>query len=326
LAAAEPNTGSLNQSARKKDRVRMSDQNTPWEARIDCAAKALGTTVEEVQSRLAKMGVTKEAGIEVLDDDEIFKFGDFREEFKDYPIVTQRRAFACLRSSTKKEKAQTGEGLDPRTEQLRALGIKVRINDAPSDVLLSLYLPDRPNDPVTNALKNRFGDIPIIAFRDDGTIAKAEVLQYISDIEQDYPKQDTIVVDSKLTKLWPVGVKPDQMVDEDPLFPGQPLRNGYSVVNNRNWTKIGKQARQLCRIIAERGDIDVNNKEAVLRLLERATPTDPTDTYPSALAEAYAEAELEFRERQKKDDLPKLKVALGSNVKSNNPFGSKRTY
>jgi len=33
------------------------------------------------------------------------------------------------------------------------------------------------------------------------------------------------------------------MVDEDPLFPGQPLRNEYSVVNNRNWSKVGRETR-----------------------------------------------------------------------------------
>jgi len=79
----------------------------------------------------------------------------------------------------------------------------------------------------------------------------------------------------------------------------------------------------------DRGDIDVNNNEAVLRLLERAKADETVSTQspiPASLLEAYPEAELEFRERKKRDELPKLKIALGSNVKPNNPFGSKRSY
>jgi len=294
--------------------------------RIKEAAPFLQVAEADLAKKLLAAGLNETD----LDDDYVFRFSDFRDAFKESPIASVRKAYRALRGGKDgEEKAHTGKGLDERTEQLRAIGLKVRVDDASSETLLGLYIPDRPNDPVTNALKKRFGVTPIIAFREDGTLAKAEILQYISDIEQNYPKQETLVVDGKLTKLWPIGVKPDQMVDEDPLFPGQPLRNEYSVVNNRNWSKVGRETRKLCRIIVDRGDIDVNNNEAVLRLLERAKADETVSTQspiPASLLEAYPEAELEFRERKKRDELPKLKIALGSNVKPNNPFGSKRSY
>jgi hypothetical protein len=273
------------------------------------------------KERLAGIGINENIGnVELLNDDEIFKFGDYREAFKDYPIAVVRMSWRGLRGGKKEPQVlmESTADTDGRAALLKSLGLKVRLEDADTSVLLKLYLPDKPSDPVTTALKKRFQERPVIAFHDDGTVAEIESLQYVSDLEQGYPARDSIMVDSKLTKLWPVGIKPSQMVDEDPLFPGQPLRNGYSLVNHRNWSKVITGQRQLCRIIVERGDIDPTNQDAVLRLLERAEA--------QSLDQTYLEASLEFRERFKRDALPKLKVELGSLAKPQNPFGVRRQY
>ena len=95
---------------------------------------------------------------------------------------------------------------------------------------------------------------------------------------------------------------------------------GCSTVNFRDWSKISPQCRQLCRIIVDRGEINADNKEAVLRLLERAQKWDD-------LVDAYPEAEQSFREKEQRNELPKLMVPLGSApAKPQNPFGIKRQY
>ncbi len=289
------------------------------------AAQAFGLSTEDFeQSFTDSIGITKGMGTAALDDDEILKFGDFRDAYKDRPIAVLRMAFKALREG-KAAAEQTGSG-DPRVEQLKALGLKVRLEDADVAVLLPLYDPNKPSDPVTIALKKRFKEQPIIAFRDDGTVAVTESVRNIADIEQGYPAVDAIQVDGKLARLWPVGAKPNTLVDEDPLFPGKPLRNGYSTVNNRNWTDIKQASREMCRIIVERGEIDVNNKEAVLRLMERASGDNTAKSPSDGLCKAYPEAELEWRERLAKNDMPKLKVELGNLSKPNNPFGVPRRY
>ena len=297
------------------------NESANWGDRISAAAKVFNQTPEEFQQDLsANFGITAELGTSMLDDNDVFKFSDFREVFKTKPIAILRMAFKALKGGKKEEPVADSASTDARTAQLRSMGFKVRLEDSDISVLLSLYVADKPTDAVTLVLKKRFNDKPVIAFRDDGTVAVTESLQYISDLEQGYPARDTIMVNECLTKLWPVGTKPNTMVEEDPLFPGQPLRNGYSIVNNRSWKHITHPMRQRCRIIVERGDVDPNNKEAVLRLLERAV--NGTD-----LVDAYPEADMDFRERQKRDELPKLKVALGLAVnRPNNPFGSPRRY
>ena len=282
--------------------------------RIIAAAKFTTLTPEELSSKLDSLGLS----IADLDDDSIFKLADLREALKESPIATVRKVYRALRGG--KAEAQADKMTDERTAELRALGFKVKLEDAPVSLLLPLYTPDLPSDAVTLALKKRFTDKPVIAFNEDGTVAVTETLQYVSDIEQGFPARETIMVGGQLAKLWPVGAKPNTLVEEDPLFPGHPLRNGYSIVNNRNWTGIAHETRQLCRVIVSRGDIDPDNKEAVLRLLERAQTA-------GKLADTYPEAALEFRELKQKDELPKLKVVLGAGgSKPNNPFGSSRKY
>jgi hypothetical protein len=226
-------------------------------------------------------------------------------------------AFKFLKGAKKAE--ERGQ-VDERTAQLQALGFKVKLGDLPTEQLLRLYDPAKPSDPVTQALKGRFGSAPLIAFRETGEIALQETLDYASGLEQNFPPQETIMVDGALARLYVVGIKPDAMVDEDPLFPGRPLRNGISVVNNRNWSKVDFKTRQLCRIIVNRGDVDPDNRDATLRLVERAQAGFVT------LKEVYPEAHLEFRDAERQTKLPSLKISLTDAVKPNNPFGVPRRY
>jgi hypothetical protein len=293
-----------------------------WSARLTIAAAILDITVEELTAKLADkkgLGITEKdaEGVSILDSKD-FMIGDFFDAFEAIGgRTTLRRAYGALKGGKKDATEVTGPGADPLIDELRALGFKPRLDDADVATLLRIYKPDKPSHPVSVALKKRFGDKPVVAFREDGSVAVTESVQYIADIEQGYAPVEAITVDGHLARLWMIGAKPNEMVDEDPLFPGQPLRAGCSRVNNRNWTRVKFEDRQLCRIILERGDIDPNNKEAVLRLLERAEG--------SKLAEAYPEAELDYREQKGKDILPKLKVQLGDS-KPNNPFPGHRKY
>lgn len=290
--------------------------NDTWDARISAAAEALHVAPEILTDKLRTLGILKDPhGLTMLDDEEVFKFGDLRAEWPEMPIAALRMGMKFLRPPKQEQRDQP----DERTQQLQALGLKVKLEDADTGVLLNLFVPDKPNDPVTNALRKRFGTKPVIAYGPDGKVAVAETMEYVDGQERGYPPAESIMVGGKLAKLWPVGVTPTVMVEEDPLYIGYPLRNGCSTVNFRNWTKISLRCRQLCRVILNRGDINPDNKEATLRLMERAVEYNQ-------LIDAYPEAELELRELEAKNDAPKLMVPLGTNPKTQNPFGVRRQY
>ena len=292
--------------------------NDTWDARISAAAEALHVAPEILTDKLRTLGILKDPhGLEMLDDDEVFKFGDLRAAWPEMPVAPLRMAMKYL-SPVKKDQPGTPQP-DERTQYLQALGLKMKMEDVDSGVLLNLYLPDKPNDPVTNALRKRFGTKSIIAFGLDGKVAVAETMEYVAGQEQNYPPSECITVGGKLAKLWPVGVVPNVMVEEDPLYQGYPLRNGCSTVNFRNWTKVSLRCRQLCRVILSRGDINPDNKEATLRLMERALDYN-------LLIDAYPEAELELRELEAKHEAPKLMVSLSNTPKTQNPFGVRRQY
>ena len=277
------------------------------------------------------MGLSQAMGVAALDDEDVFKFGDFREAFKDMPVAVLRMAFKALRGGKSTERPAAGTGTPQGDERLaelqRQFGYKPKLKDVDTASLLGLYAPDKPNDPISVALKERFGTEPVVAFDDDGKVNVAATVEYASGIEQGFPKTDTVNVNGRLVKLWPVGIKPDVMVEEDPLFPGNPLRNGVSVTNHRNWSKVTQPDRQFCRLVLEQGAIDPSNHEAVLRLLERAQDGDGAKAAPNRkLEDAYPEIGLLWREKCKRDELPKLKIELGKAAKPQNPFGVKRNY
>lgn len=290
--------------------------NDTWDARISAAAEALHVAPEILTDKLRVLGILKDPhGLVMLDDEEVFKFGDLRAEWPEMPIAALRMGMKFLRPAKQEQCDQP----DERTQQLQALGLKVKLEDADTGVLLNLFVPDKPNDPVTNALRKRFGTKPIIAYGPDGKVAVTETMEYVAGQEQGYPPAESIMVGGKLAKLWPVGVAPTVMVEEDPLYIGYPLRNGCSTVNFRNWSKISLRCRQLCRVILARGDINPDNKEATLRLMERALDYN-------LLTDAYPEAELELRELETKKEAPKLTMPLGITPKTQNPFGVRRQY
>lgn len=290
----------------------MKKQKAETEVRIAEAARVLQLEQKDMESKLDEMGLEESD----LEDEAIFRFTDFTAKFAEKPVAALRKAFRALKGGAKAD----GQ-VDERTAQLRALGLKVRLGDLPTDQLLRLYDPTKPSDPVTTALKGRFGSAPLIAFRETGEVALQETLDYTSGLEQNFPAQETIMVDGVLTRLYPAGVKPDVTVDEDPVFPGKPLRNGMSTVNNRNWSKVEFKARQLCRLVVNRGDVDPDNREATLRLIERAQAGFVT------LQEAYPEAHLEFRDAERQAKLPTLKISLSDvAAKPQNPFGIARKY
>jgi hypothetical protein len=305
------------------DTLAMMDS---WEARLKNAAVVLGKTLEEVEVILATLGVAEEATrLEMLSDEEVTPFGDLRRAFceeADVKIAQLRMAIKYLRGPKNAEKATQ---LDTETILLKQnYGYKTRLSDIDPVELIIHYNPSKVGSKITNILKSRFGEQPVIAFYPSSKeVAVAETMDYLADLQQGYPEQETIEVDGSLVRLYPVGVIPDQTVDEDPLFEGVPLRRGRSTINRVNWGAVKQNARQFCRLVVEAEEVNPNNKLEVRALIKLA------ENGIDALKEVYADVDLEYRERTQNDTLPKLRMKI-SEIKSgkvNNPFGvSNRNY
>lgn len=302
----------------------MSNTNTtgPLAERINKSAQVLGKSAEQVEQELSViLGPKSDEWMDLLASEEFTKFGDFMTAFGDKsaspsPIALVRKAVAILRGPEAVAKDKGTDKLSPRMQLLKnALGIKNTISTADASDLFKLYLADKPEDPVSLELKRRYGEQRVVAFAPDTKqVAVEETINYITDMAQGLPEQETVYVGGTLVRLYPVGKVPMDMVDEDPLFSGNPLNRDRSIVNNINWAGIDLKTRQLVRLASDAGLIDTDNRPAMIDLAKRAK-----EGGFSAVKELYPEAELEFRERSEQNSLPTLKMKLGG-ARGNSPF------
>ena len=311
----------------------MTTQNTTlpnsWEDRIDQFAKIIGLSIEEVEAAFAEkpFELTKETPyvLEMLSDDEVTPFGDIRKMFCDdrnISLPKLRLGIKYLRGPKEVRETGTGE-VDPDLMELQTkYGIKTRFEDLGAEELLPHYNPQKQNR-IFKALKNIFGNKPVIAFDPDtNRVAVEETVNYIVDLNDGYPEVNAIEVKGELVTLHPIGVMPDRTVEEDPLFKGQPLKRGRSIVNRINWSGIGKEERQFARLLVEEGEFNPNNRMEVRQVL-----TDVQGGIDE-LKDVYPEVYMKFKQLKKRDELPKLIMALEDvNTRVNNPFGiTNRTY
>jgi hypothetical protein len=316
-----------------------ASQPDSWENRIQLAAQTLGLEPSRLESVLGALGLTKSMPdcLEVLADEEVFKLGPLQVvlkevlacEPKDIPL---RLAIKHLRGGkTKKEIAARAARSQQLTAALGARHSQPDTRNASTEDLLRLYDPKMAHDPVTVELRKRYGESPAIVFEPESERLDVEAtIEYLTGLEQGLPPSEDgrIVVDGKLIELQAVGVVPDAMLEEDPLYPGRALAHGRSRANYAVWSEIPLVVRQFFRILLEQGQIDPEERKEVFGLLSdvRDALRKEGQTGQHAidrLAEVYKESELEFRNRKKDGTLPLLQVKMSALGKGrrNDPFG-----
>ena len=313
-----------------------SNSQDSWEYRIVEAAKVMGLEPQRVEEILATEGfeVTKEGipeagitGIDMLNDKEVTKQGDLRRYFCDQSGVALPRfliAEKILRGQQLSEKEEKEE-VDPDLLALQTrFGIKVRLEDLGIEELLPYYKPGKPNR-VHQALEKRYGKYgQFIAFRPSSTeVATEETIDYVTDLEQGFDPEESIMVDGELVRLYGIGEVPNNIVDEDPLFPGRPLKRERSTINRINWKGVSQDVRQFIRLLVEDEEIDPGRKS------ERRAIMELVSMSLDELKETYPGTYMAYREKKELDELPKLRLPVGStNGKVQDPFSvrSNRRY
>lgn len=302
----------------------MNHQDS-WSSRISEFAKVIGKTPEEVEEALAKKPyeLTKDTPyvLDMLADSEVVKFGDFVSMFEGVSFPKLRMAIKFL-AGPKEERNKTEHVVDTDLLALQnKFGIKAKMDDLNIEQLLPFYNPSRKS-PIHEVLirkyQNKYG--AFIAFKpDSNTVAVEETINYITDLESGYTTETQVDVDGELVTLCKVGELPNTTVEEDPCFPGMPLKRGRSTTNRINWSNIDMEKRQLIRVIVNRGDMPTD------RIGLNRTVTMSMDEIKTTFPEAYAE----FKQLKRDGNLPKLIMKLGQeNTGRNDPFNIRqnRTY
>ena len=297
-----------------------------WESRISQAANVLGITAEEVEQVLLQdsIGIEKgPIGVEMLSDESVFRFADFSAVVgpsgKGVKMGKVRMAYQILLGSKNTERVKA-TNMDPRMVMLKErFGIRGSMIMVPTTELLQMYDPSLPNDPVTKELKDRLKDKKVVLFRPDTEeVAVKETCELIIDDETGHDLPGQAFVDGVLVRTYAIGEVPDRIYEMDPLIPNAILRRGYSDVTRVDWTNISYELRQFCVLCVEMGLVKTSDRRDVIGLI------DLVKKGRKALAEAYPDVDLLFREQEKDGSLPNLRIRKpnGTGAKtSNNPFG-----
>ena len=308
----------------------MTTENTQdtWESRINTASKIMGLEPKQVEDILNSPGfeiTSSEFRLEMISDEEVTPFGDLRklfcEDHAKVPVPKLRMAMKYLRGPSTSKKTDT---IDPDILALQKnYGIQTRIEDLDIAAILPFYNPLKTNN-IHQVLKDRyekkFG--AFIAFK-QGTnqVAVEETVAYVSDLESGFPTEGFIEVDGEPVKPCAVGKLPNQLLEEDPLFPGAALKRGRSTKNQLNWTTTTHEVRAFFRILLLRGDINVNNRLEIAQLMKSASDV-------KAFKDIFPEAYIVWIEQKRNNELPKLQISIGDadKAKQQNPFNIPTTH
>ena len=292
-----------------------------WESRIKQASIIIDKKPEDVEQILKDYGVEElPTGMEMLSDENVTPFGDLRKIFcddHDIAVPKLRMAMKFLRGPKNSPKT---DSVSAEEYNLRSkYDIKANWSDLPTEELLRNYNPSRKDSPVNKVLAERF-TAPVIAFKPDSReVAIEETINYITDLEDGFDNEDFIEVDGVPVKLYMVNQLPDQVLEEDPLYPHNPLKRGRSVINRLDWTGVELEKRQFFRILVENNLINLNS-------MDRTTLRQIVNEDLKDLKKTYAEATIIFADLKKLDRLPKLKLTLDDVTENRvqNPFNVRK--
>jgi hypothetical protein len=174
--------------------------------------------------------------------------------------------------------------------------------------LVTAYDPTEATSPVAERLGNIARHERFLVFLQGREIDVKTTLFLLKEVKQGYPGRDKMTVDGTLKKVYSIGYLPENYADENPLYPGRPLRpDGTCDQTNRSWEGVDLKLRQLARIAVERGDIKVSRESShdVLDILVGIEPLE-------AFLIRYADAVIAYDELSEQDKLPRLRIILAA--------------
>lgn len=164
---------------------------------------------------------------------------------------------------------------------------------------------------------------PFIVLKPGRTLNSEATFQCLEEIKKGFPGRLTFVVDGIPQRVYKIGELPGELVDENPMFIGRPLRpDGTCDQTNRSWNLIAFNLRQFIRIGVNLGEIKTTIDEAhkILDFLVNS------NMQLLKLRERYAKVSIEFDRLESIGQLPTLKIPLGqetSNYLPTFPIGKK---
>ncbi|MCK9458547.1 MAG: hypothetical protein M0R80_02825 [Proteobacteria bacterium] len=196
--------------------------------------------------------------------------------------------------------------------------------------LVEHFDPEEPESEVGKRLQGIVGRSPCIVFDKPGSrvVDVDATYSLVDELKRKYPPRPQAkgevwaIVDVRGTTkpAYPIGYLPENFAEENPLYPGRPLRpDGTCDQTNRSWAGVLLAVRQFLRVGLQAGEIKITRIEDAHSFLDMALLPDAWDR----LCKRYGTTKVKFDELKSHNKLPDLQIALGQPApqgKTPNPF------
>jgi len=205
--------------------------------------------------------------------------------------------------------------------------------------LFEVYDP-REDNPVSDRLKKLSGDPeragtlqPCVVFNTDNTVNVTASVDCLQELKDDYsPRKIYVSSDGTPHEVRLVGYRPDDLVDENPLFPGNALRGADQACHqtHRPWKEIDKRTRTILWLAISTGELRILDNSVVHNTMDLLVGKAAADA-SKIVSQRYPLAVLRLQELEKEGRAPSLTIPRGKKrvARRNDPFFSgigNRTY
>lgn len=217
---------------------------------------------------------------------------------------------------------------EKKKEEEKTVLKKSKVESMTLAELVSHYDPRDLDNKVQERLTVLFGNKRFIVFKDDGSVNTEATLKLANELREGYSERDAYVFDGDSSKTYSVGQRPDQSFDENPLYPGRVLRpDGVCDQTNRSWSGVPLEVKQVLYLALSSRELitnSINDAHNIMDLVVGKADAEALKTVRSRFSKAAAT----LKELVKQNKAPSLKIYKKPVVdsRSNNPFGTNRTY
>jgi len=266
---------------------------------------------EQFISCVKASGGTTEDRLKAMSHEDILSFLPRTEvgKFAVQPVLVAKAIAGIFRGRDEKN--------PPDSAEKRPVGSKKAEKMTPRE-LVEAYDPDEPDNPVGKRLKDISRGEPFVVFADNNnTVDVDNTFKLLMEVKGGYEGRKDIEVGGTIKPVYRVGDKIDAYADENPLYPGRPLRpDGTCDQTGRSWEGVPTELRQLVRVAMQTGELDVTI-ETAHNILDMVVGSEPM----AKLRKRYRDASVKFDELKRVGNLPKLTISLAKEAgEARRPF------
>jgi len=202
-----------------------------------------------------------------------------------------------------------------------------RVKSMTMEQLIRAYDPAEPDNLVGTRLKSISKGGAFLVFV-NGIVHVESSVTLLDELRREFPPRSLYTLNGQPYQVYAVGSRPQDILDENPLYQGVPLRpDGTCDKTHMSWNGISNKVRILARIGCQIGVFKITDLNSARDLMDKFI-RDDAESY---LKNRYPEISLKYEEMENLGQLPNLKMKRANAAvtvnKVQDPFNTgNRTY